>query len=250
MRTHSLVFGLFLFSCVVFVGAKASAQVEEKEFHDPFASDSEPTKPQVKVSDPLERMNRAFFAFNDRLYRWVLRPVSKGYRTVAPTPVRESVDRLFTNAKYPVRGVNNLLEGRFGSAGIETARFVVNSTVGVAGLFDPAAHLKLKPRPADFDQTLALYGLPTGIYFNWPVFGPSSVRGTFGTTGDVMLSPFRYVDAPWVGIGATSFDMVNATSLHIEEYDGLRSATLDPYAALRSAYFEKHGKSTGNPAAP
>jgi len=242
MKTQLLALNLAVVLSVCVFSGNASAQVEEKEFHDPFASESGPSKPQVKVSDPLERVNRAFFAFNDRLYRWVLRPVSKGYRTVAPKPVRESVDRLFTNAKFPVRGVNNLLEGRFGSAGIETTRFAVNSTVGVAGLFDPASHWKLKPRPASFDQTLALYRLPTGIYLNWPVFGPSSVRGTFGTAADSMLDPFGYVDTPWLDIGTTSFDMVNATSLHIEEYDGLRSATLDPYAALRSAYFEKHGK--------
>jgi len=238
MKTTPLILSLALFAC----GAFGNEPAPEKEFHDPFATESGPTKDQVKISDPLERVNRAFFYFNNKLYSWVLKPVGKGYRFIAPTPVRDSVDRFFTNVKYPVRGVNNLLEGRFKGAGIETARFVVNTTVGVGGFFDPAVHWKLKPQPADFDQTLAIYGLPTGIYLTWPVLGSSSLRGTVGTAGDTVLNPAFYIDAPWITGGATALNIVNTTSLHIEEIDGLRDATLDPYAALRSAYFEKHGK--------
>ena len=233
--------GLLLFSGVAFANENASSAAPEKEFHDPFATDEGTSK--ATVSDPLERVNRTFFGFNDRLYRWVLRPVSKGYRSVAPTPVRRSVDRFFTNLKYPVRGVNNLFEGRFAGAGIETTRFVVNTTVGLGGFFDPATHWKLKPHPADFDQTLAVYRVPTGCYLTWPVLGPSSLRGTVGTAGDTVLNPTMYIDPWWVSTSATGFNMINDTSLHIEDYDTLRSATLDPYAAVRSAYFEKiHSK--------
>ncbi|MEI8233506.1 MAG: VacJ family lipoprotein [Verrucomicrobiota bacterium] len=211
------------------------------EFHDPFATAdaaATPSGPAARISDPLERLNRGFYYFNDHLYRWLLKPVSKGYGTVAPKPLRESVDRFFVNVKYPVRGVNNLLQGRFSAAGIETARFLVNTTVGIGGLFDPATHWHLKAHPADFDQTLARYRVPTGIYLNWPVLGPSSLRGTVGLAGDAVLNPAFYVDNAWITTGATGLNMVNTTSLHFEEYDALKSGTLDPYTALRSAYFE------------
>jgi len=210
----------------------------EGEFHDPFATEEAPTQPQVKISDPLEPVNRAFFQFNDKLYSWVLRPISKGYRYVAPEPARQCIDRFFTNVKFPVRVVNNLLQGHFSGAGIETGRFVVNSTVGVAGFFDPAARWNLKPQPSNFDRTLAFYRLPTGIYLNWPVFGPSSVRGTVGLAGDAMLNPGMYIDPEWIGAAASGLERVNGTSLHLEEYDALMNGTLDPYVAMRSAYFE------------
>ena len=214
------------------------------EFHDPFATeDAASAQPEIKVFDPLEPANRAVYHFNDKLYCWLLRPLAKGYRFVAPTPVRESVDRFFSNVKYPVRGVNNLLEGRFKSAGIETGRFVINTTVGIGGFFDPATRWNLKKQSADFDQTLAIYGLPTGIYLNLPIFGPSSVRGTVGVVGDAALSPTLYLDLPWgVTTGAKGVNVVNTTSFHIEDIDSMRSATLDPYVAMRSAYFQSRAQ--------
>ena len=242
MKPTALIVPMLLFSCAAFAKESAPkiAVAQEREFHDPFASDSGFSR--SKVSDPLEPMNRTFFHFNNWLYRRVLRPVSCGYRTIAPKPFRVCVDRLFTNLKFPVRVVNNVLEGRFKGAGIETVRFVVNSTVGVAGLFDPATHWKLKAQPADFDQTLAIYRIPNGIYLNWPVLGPSSVRGTVGLAGDEALNPLWYVNVPLaVTVGAGGVKAINVTSLHIEDYDDFMRATLDPYAAARSAYFESHG---------
>ena len=213
----------------------------DSEFHDPFAAEDAGAGSQphaAAISDPLEPVNRVFFRFNDKLYCWFLRPVARGYRAVAPRPVRECVDRAYANVKFPIRFVNNLLEFRFGSAGIETARFAVNTTVGVAGLFDPASRWKLKAQPASFDQTLAFYRLPPGIYLNWPLLGPSSVRGTVGLAGDAVLNPVFYIDSVWVRAGVSGLERVNATSLQIEKYDAFRSGTLDPYAALRSAYFD------------
>lgn len=221
--------------------AAAAASSSGGEFRDPFAeadAASGPAPSTVRISDPLERLNRGTYYFNDHLYRWLLRPAAKGYSAVAPKPVRESVDRFFLNVKFPIRGVNNLLQGRFSAAGIETARFVVNTTVGIGGLFDPASHMKLKAHPADFDQTLARYGLPTGIYLNLPVLGPSSVRGAAGLAGDTVLNPSFYIDNGWITSGATALNTVNTTSLRYKEYDTLLNGTLDPYAAMRSAYFE------------
>lgn len=218
--------------------AARSADQEEKPFEDPFASESQQAKAQSKIKDPLQPMNRAFFHFNDKLYLWVVKPAGKGYSKVVPTPARNCVGRFFKNVKYPVHFVNNLLQGKFKAAGVETGRFVVNSTVGVAGLFDPAKHWKLESHPADFDQTLGFYGLGPGIYFDWPVFGPSSVRGTAGLASDGMLSPWFYVGGPAVSLVVPAYREVNGASLQLGEYENFKKATLDPYVAMRSAYYE------------
>src|SRR6185369_1680025 len=179
MKSFILATSLFVFSWPALAAENPSGQVspkagrsadeEETPFRDPFASENQQAKPSPKIKDPLQPMNRAFFHFNDKLYVWILKPAGKGYSKVVPRPARTCVGRFFANVKYPVYFVNNLLQGKFKAAGIETGRFVVNSTVGVGGLFDPAKRWKLKARPANFDQTLGLYGLGPGIYFDWPV---------------------------------------------------------------------------------
>jgi phospholipid-binding lipoprotein MlaA len=216
------------------------ANEEEKPFQDPFASDQAKAQPRIK--DPLQPMNRAFFHFNDKLYFWVLKPASKGYSTVVPRPARTCVGHFFANVKYPIYLVNNLLQGKFKSAGLETSRFVVNSTVGIAGFFDPATHWKLQAHQADFDQTLGCYGLGPGIYFDWPVFGPSSPRGTAGLLGDGALSPWMYVGGAAVVYAVPAYREVNGASLRTGEYESFKKATLDPYVAMRSAYYQNRAE--------
>lgn len=211
---------------------------DDQEFRDPFAAENEGRAP-LKVSDPLEPVNRAFFKFNDKLYFWVLKPVAKGYSTVAPEPFRESVKRFFVNVRYPVRLVNNLLQAKFKGAGIETLRFLANTTVGIGGLFDPAQdEWNLKPYTEDLDQTLGFYGLPTGAYLNWPIFGPSSIRGTAGMLGDSLLSPWNYFDNLALIYGTRAGDTVNSTSLRLGEYEKFKASAFDPYLSLRDAYLE------------
>jgi phospholipid-binding lipoprotein MlaA len=208
---------------------------EGKEFRDPFEKESE--SKGASVSDPLQTVNRAFFKFNDRLYFWVLRPVAKGYNKVAPQPFRESIKRAFVNLRYPVRVVNNVLQGKMTGAAIETARFVINSTVGIAGLFDPAEdEWRLHSHIEDLDQTLGFYHVPPGWYLTLPIFGPSSVRGTVGMVGDSFLSPWNYVDSAVVVYGSRLFDTINATSLQLGEYESFINGSIDPYVALRDAY--------------
>jgi phospholipid-binding lipoprotein MlaA len=124
------------------------------------------------------------------------------------------------------------------AAGVETGRFVVNSTVGIGGLFDPAKRWKIEAHPADFDQTLGFYGVGTGIYFDWPVFGPSSARGTAGLAADGMLSPWFYIGGVGVVYGIPAYRELNGASLSLGEYESFKKATLDPYVAMRSAYYE------------
>ena len=218
---------------------------------DPFASEGERPQAQPKIADPLEGMNRAFFRFNDKFYFWVLKPAAKGYGKVAPQPARVCAGRFFANVKYPVYLANNLLQGKFQAAGLETGRFVVNSTVGLAGFFDPAKDWKLEAHPADFDQTLGFYGVRPGIYFDWPLLGPASARGTAGLAADAALSPWDYLDGLGVSLGVPAFYFLNRASLELGEYESFKKASLDPYVAMRSAYYENRAavveKSRGRP---
>ena len=193
------------------------------------------------INDPLRPFNRAMFTFNDKLYYWLLKPVSRGYGFVVPKRARISVRNFFVNLDMPVRAVNCLVQGRTKGFGIELARFVVNTTVGIAGLFNPASSLcKLEPQEADFDQTLGVYGMKDIFYLNWPIFGASSVRGTLGLIGDIFTSPIIYlVDLEfYVMVSVRAYELVNETSLTIGDYEGLTEPALDPYLALRNAYFQ------------
>ena len=192
------------------------------------------------IPDPFEPINRIFFHFNDKLYFWVLKPVSTGYEKVTPEQFRISVRNFFSNLLMPIRAVNCLLQGKFEGFGNELLRFVVNSTVGMFGFMDPAkTELKLERQDEDFGQTLGLYGLGPGFFINWPILGPSSFRGTVGFVGDVYLDPVKWVSldlGEWVAIRGC--DLVNTTSLSLGEYESLKRAALDPYVALRDAYYQ------------
>ena len=190
------------------------------------------------VPDPLEPVNRAFFEFNDKLYFWVLKPVATGYKTVVPEEARVCVRNFFRNLAFPVRFVNNVLQGKFFGAFEETCGFLVNSTVGLGGLADIAAAVDLKRHEEDLGQTLAVYGSGPAFYINWPFLGPSTLRDTIGTAGDTFLDPLTYLGGDWYAPGARGLNVVNETSLKIGDYESLKKAALDPYVALRDAYYQ------------
>ncbi len=191
------------------------------------------------ASDPLEPVNRIFFHFNDKFYFWVLKPVSQGYDYFIAEDVRMCVQRFFKNIIAPVRIVNNLLQGKVANSGIETARFVINSTLGIAGLADPAKHeFGLAPKDEDFGLTMGNYGLGEGVYICWPFLGPSNVRDTIGLAGDFFLSPLSYLarsDAE-TGLAIEAGREVNNTSLTLGDYEDFKESAIDPYIALRDAY--------------
>ena len=194
----------------------------------------------IAVSDPLEPVNRAFFVFNDKLYFWVLKPVSRGYAKVMPQPARRGVKNFFSNIATPVRLVNCTLQAEFKGAWVEIERFTINTTLGVAGFGDPARNWwSLTKHPADLGQTLGRYGLGAALYIDWPLIGPSCARDTVGQVGDLFLDPVNYlVPQPDYRLGIKSCDIVNGTSLRIGEYEDFKKAAIDPYAALRDAYFQ------------
>jgi phospholipid-binding lipoprotein MlaA len=200
----------------------------------------EPEEAPDMIADPLEPINRAFFHFNDKLYFWILKPVASGYKAVIPQDLRVGVRNFFSNLVTPVRLVNCLLQANFKGAGTETARFFVNTTLGLAGFMDPAKkEFKLEKKEEDFGQTLGVWGLGPAIYFNWPILGPSSVRDTIGFVGDMFLDPQNYlITSTPVNLGIRSYERVNSTSLTLGEYEDLKKDAIDPYVALKDIYYQ------------
>jgi len=199
----------------------------------------------VQVSDPIAPLNRAIFYFNDKLYFWVLKPVARGYRYLIPTPVRIAVKSFFYNLTTPVRVVNCVLQGKLSSAGRELTRFVVNSTVGMLGFVDIAQNYpQLSVKEEDFGQTFGTYGIGNGFYVVWPILGPSTLRDSVGMIGDRFLNPVTYVQPIEAAIGVAAYEKVNDTSFRIGDYEAIKDASLDPYAAIRDAYIQHRRKKT------
>lgn len=193
----------------------------------------------VEVPDPLAKFNRGMYHFNDKLYFWALKPTAQVYRVVVPEPMRVSVRNFFTNLGFPIRFVNCLLQANIDGAGTEISRFTVNSTFGLAGLFDPATrHCNITKQDEDFGQTLGVYGLREGIFINWPVLGPSTLRDSVGMIGDYFLNPISYVQPTEASLGINAGKKVNNTSLRIGDYEALKDAAIDPYISIRDAYIQ------------
>ena len=210
-------------------------------FDDEFMDELEELDaPHQSIADPLEPINRAFFHFNDKLYFWVLRPVAKGYGTVVPEPARRGIKNFFKNLTFPIRFVSCLFQGKFEGAGIEVDRFLINTTIGIAGFMDPAANkFDLQEHDEDIGQTLGSYGIGHGFYINWPILGPSSLTDTIGSVGDAFLDPLNYTDMKTkYDLALKGFETVNSTSLRLGDYEDLKKAAIDPYVALRDFYFQ------------
>ncbi len=197
-------------------------------------------EPESPLPDPLEPMNRAFFYFNDKLYFWLLKPIGQGYEFALPLLARVSIRNFFSNLMMPIRAASCLLQGKFQGAGIEITRFLVNTSAGFFGLQDVAKiGLNMPLQDEDLGQTLAFYGIGPGFYLNLPFLGPSTLRGTVGRGGEAFLNPVNYlVDEWWPNMGVRSLEIVNNTSLRIGEYEALKEASLDPYIAMRDAYYQ------------
>ena len=203
----------------------------EAEFEE---ADTEP------VIDPLSGYNRVMTQVNDKVYFWALKPVSQGYRVVVPEGGRLAVGHFFQNLLMPVRFVNNLLQLKLKQAGTELTRFVVNSTVGVLGFGDPAGdYFGLQPYPEDFGQTLGHYGVGSGFHIVLPLLGPSNLRDTFGLIPDYYLDPLNHIDHSETALAMKAHKTVNRTSLHIGEYESLKSDAVDLYTFLRDGYEQR-----------
>lgn len=191
------------------------------------------------VSDPLEGFNRAVFVFNDKLYLYGLKPITKGYARVVPTFARKGIRNFFNNLFFPIRFVNKLLQGKGEAAGMEFSAFFINTTLGFGGFNDFAQkYVGIRFQDEDFGQTLGTYGIGNGFYLMLPVLGPSSLRDAVGRAGDWFINPINYAQ-PWeLSWGSWGLEKVNWISFHIGEYEAFKKASIDPYTAMRNAYIQ------------
>jgi phospholipid-binding lipoprotein MlaA len=197
---------------------------------------------EVAIADPIEPLNRAMFQFNDKLYFWVLKPVARGYNFVVPEPARISVRNFFSNVKTPIRFVNSLLQGKFRGASSEIARLMLNSTIGLGGLFDVAkSHFDLDASDEDFGQTLGFYGMGGMMYIVWPILGPSTVRDSVGMAGDSFLNPISYIPFP-ESLGVKTYEQINKTSLELGTYEDIIAASVEPYIGVRDGFIQHRKK--------
>ncbi len=147
-----------------------------------------------KDPDPWIRLNRGLWSFNDRLDRWVLMPIARGYTTIAPDLAEEGVSNFFDNLQVPGVALNQILQGKPGLGLSDMARFACNSTLGVLGVFDVATRLNLPQHNEDFGQTLNAWGVPQGPYVVIPLRGPATVTHASGMIVDVFTNPITYIE--------------------------------------------------------
>lgn len=224
---------------------KTEEQTEtvNSQFEDEF---SERT---IEISDPLSGYNRSMTSFNDAFFTYALNPVSKAYAAVIPQPFRVGVSNFIHNINFPIRLVNNLLQLKFQNISDETERFIVNSTVGLAGLMDPATHyMNIPKHNEDFGQTLGHYGVGPGFHLVLPFIGPSNARDALALLPDMYLSAltnFKSYDQYRIpknsveSIAVYTFAIINKNSLHLGEYENLKKDALDLYPFLKDIYEQK-----------
>jgi len=185
----------------------------------------------IDADDPLEEFNRLMFGLNDRLRHNILNPVTGFYLRSTTPPVQQGVRNFFANLREPVTIASNLLEGQFADAGIATARFGINSTVGIVGVLDPASRMGLRANPRDLEEALCVYGVPSGPYLVLPLFGPGTIRDAAGRIATVVA----YYEA----MGVTAYVPYRLSDITIrsidvqKQLDRLNATSVDPYVAQR-----------------
>mgnify|MGYP001074655676 CR=1 FL=1 len=206
----------------------------------PPASDPEAVAEFNQTNDPLEPTNRVFYAINDGVDVVLLRPIALAYRNAVPDQVRTGVHNVLTNLSTPVVLANDMMQGKPRRAGDTLMRFVVNSTAGVAGIFDVATDMGWPYHDSDFGMTLASWGVGEGPYLYLPVLGPSNPRDTVGYGVDIALDPLTWVgkgnnvdNLMYTRIGLSALD---ARASVLDDFDKIQQQALDPYATIRSVY--------------
>jgi len=194
-----------------------------------------------RLNDPVEPANRAIFEFNRGADRYVIKPVTGGYRAITTPEMRDGVHNALQNLRAPVIFANDLMQGELSRAGTTVARFVINSTLGVVGFGDPAADLGFAPHDEDFGQTLAVWGVGEGPYIMLPILGPSNPRDLTGRVADFFLDPINWwasnTDHEWtVPLARGAVTGIDARDRLWDVLDDLERTSIDFYAAIRSLY--------------
>ncbi|MFO0689327.1 MAG: VacJ family lipoprotein [Myxococcota bacterium] len=201
--------------------------------------------------DPLEPTNRGVLAFNRQVDKWILDPVTEAYQWAVPKPARNAISRFFLNLGSTKTLVNDCLQLEWKDAGVTTARLLMNTTVGVVGLFDVAESVGLPGHESDFGQTLALAGTPSGPYLLLPILGPSNLRDGFGSLVDGFFQPTYYILGPMnLTLGPVIMQSPGAILIYggssgltlrdrnYAKLKDLESSSVDYYAAMRSGYYQ------------
>ncbi len=190
--------------------------------------------------DPIEPTNRFFYKVNNVADKYAFKPLAQGYVDVTPITVRNHVGQFVTNIGEPARWINFMLEGKSRDAGTSLVRFVVNSTVGVGGIFDPAASLGYPETDTDFGITLAIWGVPAGPYLYLPVFGPSGARDFINVPVEFYATPMAVAPESTAlndfGYAESGVHLINTRAQYIQPIDQIEATALDPYATFRSLY--------------
>ena len=203
--------------------------------------------------DPWEGFNRGTFAFNKFFDKYLLAPLAKGYRVILPNELRNWVRNFFSNLKEPWTSINSALQGDLNNTGNSIARFCLNTTIGILGLFDVATQLGFEKQKEDFGQTLAVYGVGSGPYLVLPLLGPSTVRDAVGQVAGFVADPVtvalnREGKENWIWIG-TAVKGIDFREQNLEKIDNLEATSVDFYATVRSLYLERRNRMITNQAA-
>ena len=251
---------LFLLSIIFFEGCSTKKAIApshktvpmqtEVQEEDTENFDDEFTQEHDSIEDnPLSGYNRFMTSFNDTLFIYLADPISKGYATVFPEILRLGISNFIHNIEFPIRFTNTLLQGKLQYSTDELERFIVNSTLGIGGIFNPASTIMHIPaHNEDFGQTLGYYGVGAGYHVVLPFIGPSNIRDIIGLVGDGYLSPLMYDKALkelripqnyLQSAGIYGFKMVNKNALHLGAYESLKKDAIDLYPFLRDIYEQK-----------
>jgi ABC-type transporter lipoprotein component MlaA len=204
------------------------------ELKDPFA----PSVSAPDMSDPFEGYNRFMFDFNEGFYDSIMEPVVRGYRDAVNENIRMAISNIFDNAMAPLKLVSSILQGDLDKSGRVIGRTIINTTIGIGGMFDVADKaFQIKDVNEDLDQVLGTYGVPTGPYIVIPIFGPSYLRSIIGQAGGTFLSPIaQFAPGVEVGAGLTASDKINDTSFIVDDIDQLEESSIDKYESVRDFY--------------
>ncbi len=234
---------------------------QEDEFFDPFEEEEEGEEFKYEEYDPWESYNALAFQFNYNLDRHLVRHVAAGYDFVVPDVVQRGILNVFHNVRFVPRFFNNVFQGKLTGAGLEVSRFLINTTVGIGGLFDPASGLfDLETPDEDFGQTLGYYGVGPGPYLMVPFYPPLTVRDGVGYVVDLALDPFNWLVLPFIQVedwpqvvtddttalalnwGLQVLEITNNRALNLETFQGVEEVTVDLYSAVRNAYLQKRAR--------
>jgi phospholipid-binding lipoprotein MlaA len=209
----------------------------------PPADDPDAVADYQQTNDPLEPTNRVFYAVNNGLDTVILRPAALAYRYAVPEPVRTGVHNVLSNIGSPIQLANDVLEGKPRRAGDTTMRFLINTTAGVLGIFDPATKWGYPNHDSDFGMTLASWGVPEGPFLFLPVLGPSDPRDAAGFGVDIALDPFTWIGTGpnhpgWKAFGWSRYGLnaIDSRERVLDALDQIKKTALDPYATFRSLY--------------